>query len=145
MSPVDEESFEQEIASSEVSNSWLDIGVTECPLFNLSISFLQTVNLRKNWSLYFAGSKCFQLTSAINMRSAKMGLNSKFFIFIKFRNERLLSSFTWLTGGTDPAEVETVPRRHQALSLTTLMKVTRSPFQRSDNLALNILSLSLPG
>ena len=51
MNPVDEESFEQEIASSEVGNSWLDISVTKCPPFNLSFFFLQTVNLGKHWHL----------------------------------------------------------------------------------------------
>ena len=45
MNPVDEESFEEEVAPSEVGDGWLDVGVTPCSLFNLRILFLQTVNL----------------------------------------------------------------------------------------------------
>ena len=49
MNPVDEESFEQEVAPGEVGDGRLDVGVTKCPLFNLSIFFfLQTMNLRKH-------------------------------------------------------------------------------------------------
>ena len=48
MNPVNEESFEQEVAPSEVGDGRLDVGVTKCPLFNLSIFFLQTMNLRKH-------------------------------------------------------------------------------------------------
>ena len=45
MNPVDEESFEEEIAPGEVGDGRLDVGVTPCSLFNLRILFLQTINL----------------------------------------------------------------------------------------------------
>ena len=45
MNPVDEESFEEEVASREVGDGRLDVGVTPCSLLNLRILFLQTINL----------------------------------------------------------------------------------------------------
>ena len=53
MNPVNEESFEQEVAPGKVGDGRLDVGVTKCPLFNLSIFFfLQTMDLRKHWYLF---------------------------------------------------------------------------------------------
>ena len=45
MNPVDEESFEEEVAPREVGDGRLDVGVTPCSLLNLRILFLQTINL----------------------------------------------------------------------------------------------------
>ena len=47
MNPVDEESFEEEVAPREVGDGGLDVGVTPCSLFDLRILFLQTINLHR--------------------------------------------------------------------------------------------------